>query len=199
MPDVIKQIRTEVPGAKFTDAKAAVVTAVLLEWETPMVDEAMAHLDSRVWELSFFNTEIIGAKEWRKDYCPRGCVGQWSKFLANTKPEIPVAAFRVLCTRFRLALGQGEPSRREVQQARPKRADIERAHAAMALAHNWLLPMAEQQEPRILDDLRQRVADGRLEDELSQLAVARGNAGLASTLVLNTSPSAAALLQKASA
>ena len=93
-------------------------------------------------------------------------------------------------------MGRGEWSKRDVQQARPKLADIERMQASMALAYNWLLPVAEQEEPRIVDDLRKRVQDGRLEEELYNLTVGRSSADLAGNMVLNSMPTVARLLQE---
>ena len=159
VPTMITDIRDANPGARFTDNKVQIVTAIIVEWFEQMIAVAMEHLDAHLWEMSMWNSELVAAKEWRRDHCPKGCAGKWMEFLRNSSPEIVVTGFKVLAKRFRQTLGTGPVSKRDVQQARPKHAEIERMQASMALAYNWILPQASQQEPRIVDSLRERVED----------------------------------------
>ena len=194
--DVFRGIMDEMPSLKLSQNKINIVSGLVVDIPATARDEFTSHMQSRMWHRCGLNNEILACKEFQLNYCPSGVVGVWSSHLRNQRPETCAAVAKLALLHFTNSLGAKEHTckTRELQSARPKLNDIEKIQLCCALFDNWLLPLINATEPRILKETMLKFTTGKLVDELSRIANGRESAELGNNLALHVVPSIAVLM-----
>jgi hypothetical protein len=174
---VMKQFKLmETNGDKvnLSDTKRYNVGMVVQHTPSPVVEIFCCHLQDRVWSESALNAEIVIARELRKDYCPAGCVGSWTRLLTNSD-EVAAGTACLLLKHWEknLPAPQQVATKRELAAARPKTADLEKLQIASALWFNWMKPGILERDGRILPAMEQKFWNLEMTDSCARVAQGR--------------------------
>ena len=171
------------PTWKITETKKQNIAMIVQHLPDVAVDVLKAHLQNRQWQRSALNTELVTARELRRDYCPSGCVGVWNTYLGNNA-EVCVGTCELIGTFWTKALAAPEQnaSKRDIASARPKSGDLEKLQIMSALWHNWFKAALQQRDPRLLPIFENKYKNLQLLDILVRVSQGKSSAALGEKL-----------------
>ena len=175
--------------SKLTETKKGTIASMIAHLPAAGAQALMSHMETRLWQRCALNSEIVAAKELRKDFCPSSCVGHWTKLLRNT-PEIVESIIMLVEASWlqQLSCAEDRAKARDIMAARPKPIDMERFQVCAALWHNWLLPELRARNVKLVELFEPRFQKLRMVDDLARVSPGRSSLEMGSKLSLHILP-----------